>query len=63
MNILLVKLLILLNLISYLCIIIQLELGYGAVRSTDGLCATDRFSVFKVQMIDPTGYNILHMKI
>jgi hypothetical protein len=24
------------------------ELGYSVMRSTDGSCATDRFSVFKV---------------
>jgi hypothetical protein len=39
------------------------EFGYGAMRSTDGPCATDRFSVFKVQIVNPTGQNIFHMKI
>jgi hypothetical protein len=39
------------------------EFDYGATRSTDGPCVMDRFSVFKVQMIDPTDYNVLHMKI
>jgi hypothetical protein len=39
------------------------ELDYGATRSTNGPCAMDRFSVFKVQMIDLTDYNVLHMKI
>jgi hypothetical protein len=39
------------------------ELGYGATRSTDDPCATDYLSIFKVEMIDPTGQNIFHMKI
>jgi hypothetical protein len=39
------------------------EFGYGTMRSTDGLCTTDRFSIFKVQIVDPTGQNIFHMKI
>jgi hypothetical protein len=39
------------------------ELGYGVTRSTDGPYTIDCFSVFKFQMIDPTGYNVLHIKI
>jgi hypothetical protein len=27
------------------------ELGYGATRSTDDLCAMDHFSVFEVQWL------------
>jgi hypothetical protein len=36
---------------------------YGATCSMDDLCATDRFSIFKAQMVDLTGQNIFHMKI
>jgi hypothetical protein len=39
------------------------EFGYGVVRSTDDLCATNRFSIFKVQIVDLTGQNIFYMKI
>jgi hypothetical protein len=42
---------------------IEREFSYGATRSTDDICATDRFSVFKVQIVDPTGQNSFHMKI
>jgi hypothetical protein len=34
------------------------EFGSGATRSTDGLCITDRFFVFKIQMVDLIGQNI-----
>jgi FAD synthase len=44
-------------------IIIIKEFGYGATRSTDDLCVTDRFFVFKVQIVDPIDQNIFHMKI
>jgi hypothetical protein len=36
---------------------------YRAIRNTDDSCATDRFSDFKVKMIDPTAQNDFHMKI
>jgi hypothetical protein len=39
------------------------EIRYDAMRSTDGLCAMDRFSVFKVQMINPAGKCVFYMKI
>jgi hypothetical protein len=32
------------------------------MRSTDDPCVTDRFNVFKVQIVDPTGQNIFHKK-
>jgi hypothetical protein len=51
---------IILNKILYFLIFYH-ELGYGATRSMDGLCATDPFSIFNVQMINPISYN--HMKI
>jgi hypothetical protein len=28
------------------------EIRYDAMRSTDGLCAMDRFFIFKVQMVE-----------
>jgi hypothetical protein len=42
----------------YIYIERERELGYGTTRSTDDPCVMGRFSVFKVQMIDPTGQNI-----
>jgi hypothetical protein len=39
------------------------KLIYGATRNMDGPCATDRFSVFKVEMIDPTIHNVFRIKI
>jgi hypothetical protein len=44
-------------------IYIERELAYGAIRNTNDMYAMDHFSVFKVQMIDPTSKNILHIKI
>jgi hypothetical protein len=39
------------------------ELGYRATYTMDGPYATNCFSVFKVQIVDPTGQNIFHIKI
>jgi hypothetical protein len=39
------------------------EFSYGAMRSTNGPCATDYFFIFKVQIVDLTYQNILHIKI
>jgi hypothetical protein len=51
------------TLVIYIYIERERELGYGATHNTDGPCATDRFSFFKVQIVDLTGQNIFHMKI
>jgi hypothetical protein len=40
----------------------EIELGYGAICSTDAPCAMDHFSIFKVQMVDPTTQNDFRMK-
>jgi hypothetical protein len=48
-----------LSLYIYIYVYIYIyELGYSATRSTDDLCATDRFSVCKVQMIDLTSKSV-----
>jgi hypothetical protein len=39
------------------------ELGYNAMRSTGGSYVIDRFSIFKVQIIDLTVQNDFHIKI
>jgi hypothetical protein len=44
-------------------IYIEKAIGYSVTRSTDDSCATDRFSVFKVKIVDLTGQNIFYMKI
>jgi hypothetical protein len=41
---------------------VYIKLGYGVRRTTDDSCATDRFFVFKIQMVDPTSQNISHIK-
>jgi hypothetical protein len=48
--------------VYYIYIERERELGYGATCSMDGPCATDLSSVFKVQMIDPSGQSVFHMK-
>jgi hypothetical protein len=48
---------------SNLEFVLNHELGYDATRNMNDPCAMARFSVFKVQMADPTGQNIFHIKI
>jgi hypothetical protein len=44
-------------------IYIQREFGYSVTCSTDDLCVTDYFSVFKVSIVNSACKNIFHMKI